>query len=123
MVYDQWLYKYARLALPVETKRNVTRSTERYHQRNPRRFLGTPYIDLIGPYTFGKDKNEAKLHCLTMIDPATGWFEIARIDNRRADYVVNVLEHTWLTRYPWPTEIVMDRGKEFAAEVSDVILC
>ena len=28
---------------------------------------------------------------------------------------------TWLTRYPWPTEIIMDRGKEFSAEVSKTI--
>jgi hypothetical protein len=28
-------------------------------------------IDLSGPYKIGKKKNEAILHCLTMIDPAT----------------------------------------------------
>ena len=39
-------------------------------------------IDLIGPYKIGQDKDgkdETLLHCLTMIDPATGWFEIAEI--------------------------------------------
>ena len=56
-----------------------------------------------------------------MIDPATGWFEMAEIPTKRADDVVNILEITWLTRYPWPTEIVMDRGKEFAAEVQRTI--
>ena len=35
-------------------------------------------IDLIGPYKTGKDQNEVQLHCLTMIDPATGWFEIVK---------------------------------------------
>ncbi len=78
-------------------------------------------IDLIGPYTFGKKKNEVHLHCLTMIDPATGWFEITEIPNRQADYVANALELTWLTRYPWPTEVIMDRGREFAAEVRDTL--
>ena len=53
-----------------------------------------------------------------MIDPATGWFEIAKIQNKRANEVANVLEHTWLMRYPWPTEVRMDRGKEFAAKVA-----
>ena len=53
-----------------------------------------------------------------MIDPATGWFEIAEIPNKRADYMANILEFNWLSRYPWPTEIRMDRGNEFAAEVS-----
>jgi len=56
-----------------------------------------------------------------MIDPATGWFEIAEIENKQADEVSNILEMTWLTRYPWPTEIVMDRGREFAAEVQQAI--
>ena len=33
-------------------------------------------VDLIGPYTIkGKDKSELDFMCLTMIDPATGWFE------------------------------------------------
>ena len=56
-----------------------------------------------------------------MIDPATGWFKIAEILSKRVDDIVNVLEINWLTRYPWPTEIIMDRGKEFAAEVQETI--
>ena len=79
-------------------------------------------IDLIGPYTFGKGKNKTILHCLTMIDPATGWFEITTIDDKRADTVANQLEMTWLSRYPWPNEVVMDRGKEFMAEVRTMML-
>ena len=51
-----------------------------------------------------------------MIDPATGWFEIKEIPSKRADYVSNAVELTWLTRYPWPTSIILDRGKEFMAE-------
>lgn len=79
-------------------------------------------IDLIGPYTIGHDKkHQTVLHCMTMIDPATGWFEIVQIDEKKADEVANRLEFVWLTRYPWPTEIVMDRGKEFAAEVKDLL--
>jgi hypothetical protein len=77
-------------------------------------------IDLIGPYTIGNEKKPdtvATLHCLTMIDPATGWFEIAEIPAKTADVVINVLEHEWLTRYPYPTEVVMDRGVEFMGEV------
>ena len=78
-------------------------------------------IDLIGPYTIGTEKKETKLHALTMIDPATGWFKISQILSKRADDIINILEFTWLTRYPWPTEIVLDRGREFAAEVQRTI--
>ena len=56
-----------------------------------------------------------------MIDPATGWFEICKVPNKWADYIVNYLEQHWLTRYPWPTEIIMDRGTEFCAEVATAI--
>ena len=78
-------------------------------------------VDLIGLYKFGKGKHQAVLHALTMIDPATGWFEIVEIDEKSADEMANRLEFTWLARYPWPTEVVMDRGKEFAAEVRDTL--
>jgi transposase InsO family protein len=55
---------------------------------------------------------------MTMIDPATGWFEIVKVPTKQADYIANLLEFNWLSCYPWPTEIHIDRGSEFAAEVS-----
>jgi len=79
-------------------------------------------VDLIGPHKIGKGKKQIILHCLTMIDPATGWFEIAEIPSKRADEVSNALEINWLTRYPWPTEVVMDRGNEFAREVRAMLI-
>ena len=37
------------------------------------------YVDLIGPYTLkGKDGTEIDFMCLTMIDPASSWFEIVK---------------------------------------------
>ena len=56
-----------------------------------------------------------------MIDPASGWFEIVHVPKKRADYIANLMEIHWLTRYPWPTEVIMDRGSEFAAEVRDML--
>lgn len=78
-------------------------------------------IDLIGPYTiqaYNKKNKTPKLvlHCLTMIDPATGWFEIVPIHNKTSGEIANALEFTWLSRYPWPTEVVVDRGREFMGE-------
>ena len=75
-------------------------------------------IDLIGPYTIKDDtKDRFTLHCLTMIDPATGWFEIAEVPSKRADDIANLLEQHWLCRYPWPRNVINDRGSEFMAEV------
>ena len=37
-------------------------------------------VDLIGPYTLkGKDGTQIDSMCVTMIDPATGWFEIIEL--------------------------------------------
>ena len=79
-------------------------------------------IDLIGPYTVKEEgKRKWELHCLTMINPATGWFEIAQIPDKRADTVANKLETTWLVRYPWPQNVIHDRGSEFMAELHDML--
>ena len=37
-------------------------------------------MDLIGPYTLkGKDGTQIDFMCVTMIDPATSWFEIVEV--------------------------------------------
>ena len=37
-------------------------------------------VDLIGPYTLkGKDKTQIDFMCITMIGPATSWFEIVEL--------------------------------------------
>ena len=51
-----------------------------------------------------------------MIDPATGWFEMVRIPKRDAFTVAQLAEYTWFTRYPWPQQIIYDRGTEFMGE-------
>ena len=56
-----------------------------------------------------------------MIDPATGWFEMKEIKDKTAINVADVVEQTWLTRYPWPTQIVYDKGTEFMAEFAKMI--
>ena len=112
--------------------RSLKASQKKYGKLPPREPDLIPWhtlcIDLIGPYPFGKQNSKdpdkdtfIELHCLTMIDPATGWFEIVHIPSKRADYIANLIEQNWLTRYPWPTEVRMDRGKEFAAEVRDTL--
>jgi hypothetical protein len=53
-------------------------------------------VDLIGPYNIQR-KNKKKpltLWAVTMIDPATGWFEIASITTKRADVIANIIEQS-----------------------------
>jgi hypothetical protein len=80
-------------------------------------------VDMIGPYTIKnlKTKKKLRIHCVTMIDPATGWLEIVPVKVKDAATVANVVEMTWLNRYPWPQEIVFDRGTEFLAEFGQMV--
>jgi putative transposase len=78
-------------------------------------------VDLIGPYKIKKNKKGRgrtlpELKCVTMIDPATGWFEIRQYDDKRSITVANIVEQEWLTRYPRPSLITLDRGSEFIGE-------
>jgi hypothetical protein len=81
----------------------------------------TVCIDLIGPYTIGKGKKETHLHCLTMIDPATGWFEISEVEDKTSAEIANLFEILWINRYPWPQQVVMDRGREFMGDVISLL--
>ena len=49
-----------------------------------------------------KRKTPLKSWCLTFINPATGWFKMAKIPNKTAVEIVDITEKTWFTRYPLP---------------------
>ena len=70
--------------------------------------------------------------CLTMIDPATGWFEIIELPNIDIMYVRDLKEEiveaiidklsacvsqlfnkSWLSRYPRSKNIIYNNGSEF----------
>ena len=53
------------------------------------------------------------LQAVTMIDPATGWIEICIVPSAWADLVANQVELAWLTHYPSPNKVIMDRGNDF----------
>ena len=48
-----------------------------------------------------------------MIDPVTGWFEIAQYNDKRAISISNLVETKCLSRYPIPIEIMYDQGSYF----------
>ena len=51
-----------------------------------------------------------------MIDPATGWFEMAQIPHNTAAEIVDITKKTSFTPYPLQQQIVFDRGTKFMAE-------
>ena len=97
----------------------------------------TVHVDLIGPYTKtvnqmqpGGTVTEVELYltCMTFIDPATGWFEIAQVPYHDLDQIKvqnqeyidktsarisQFFNNTWLPRYPRPKRVVFDNRSEF----------
>jgi hypothetical protein len=102
-------------------------------------------IDLIGPYTVSAKQHqpgrkivntELQLTCMTFIDPATGWFEIAEVPtfdleqvkagnkeyiDKSSARVSLLFNNTWLSRYPRPIEAVYDNGSEFKKDFQPLI--
>ena len=96
-------------------------TNQKYGKLPPKQAETNPWdtlcVDPIGPYTIPrKGKNPLKLWCLTMIDPATGWFEMAQIPNKTAAESADITKKTWFTHYPLSQRIVFDRSTEFMAE-------
>ncbi len=100
-------------------------------------------VDLIGPYTLkGKDKTQIDFMCVTMIDPATSWFEIVELPisqqeldiptgtkgqkgkdkhiqsqqpyfDKTSATVGRLVNKTWFSHYPRSQYIIYDNGSEF----------
>ena len=74
-------------------------------------------IDLIGPYKIRrKGQPDLECKCVTMIDPASGWFEIHQYDDKRSVTIANIAEQEWFSRYPWPFQVTYDRCSEFIGQ-------
>jgi hypothetical protein len=75
-------------------------------------------VDLVGPFTIRTPAKTHSLLALTLIDPATGWFEIIEATNKSATSIQDLFHDTWLAHYPRPQFIVFDNGSmdEFKRE-------
>jgi hypothetical protein len=121
------------------------RYSQKYGHLPPELVITTPWkalcVDLIGPYTLkGKDGSSIDFMCLTMINPATSWFEIVELttvkttvppagvgkkvtfakSTKVADYfdksstqISNLLYKIWFSRYPRCRYIIHDNGSKF----------
>jgi hypothetical protein len=66
--------------------------------------------DLVGPFTIWTPAKTHSLLALTMIDPATGWFEIVKATNNSATSNYDLFHNTWLASYLQPQFIVFGNG-------------
>ena len=86
-------------------------------------------MDLVGPYKIPinsttkawKKKKFDQLWCITMIDSVTSWFEMVEIYNKTPIEMANIVEMTWLNRYPRPGIITFDGGSEFKADFKKIM--
>ncbi len=101
-------------------------------------------MDLIGPHSLkGKDRTQIDFMCVTMIDPATSWFEIVELPvsqlserdiptgtqgckdllthkqkkvryfDKTSATVGSLINRTWFCHYLCSQYIVYDKGSEF----------
>ncbi len=78
-------------------------------------------VDCVGPYTVKTPTKQYELKAMTMIDPITGWFEIAPLPTISSYETQKAFDSYWLSRYPRPQEVGVDNGSEFKRFFLDLI--
>ena len=88
----------------------------------------TVCVDCVGPYTVqvktdGKQVQKRTIRALTMVDPATGWFEMGEIPDGdfNSQRVSQLMNQYWLSRYPRPVKCICDNGSEFKKDFRRLI--
>jgi hypothetical protein len=124
------------------------RHSQKYGHLPLKLVIMTPWkalcVDLIGPHTLkGKDGSSIDFMCLTMINPATSWFEIVELPTiaqettvpptgkgkkvtfdkntkvakpyfyKRSAQISNLVYKTWFSRYPICRYIIHNNGRKF----------
>jgi len=134
---------YAKTCCTCQVKK---RHKHKYGKRPAKLVITNPWqalcVDLIEPYTLtGKDGIDGDFMWLTMIDPASSWFEIVELpvtaaavipmdtkgqqgtkmhNNTKLPYfdkssamISNLVNRTWFNRYPHCQGIIYDNGSEY----------
>ena len=72
-------------------------------------------VDIIGSYKIrGEGQyNPLIIKALTMIEVITRWFKIIQYNDKQAATIENIVEQSWLYRYPRPEIITYDWGGKF----------
>lgn len=71
------------------------------------------HIDIIGRLPTSDTNN----YCLTMIDRATHWMEVAPIPDMSAATIVDAFISTWIARYGCPAVVTTDQGRQFESQL------
>ena len=70
-------------------------------------------MGIIGTFFIPIKGKEEKLHikAFTIINPVTGWFEIAQYEDKILILITKLVKTTWMSRYLRPIVITYDQGK------------
>ncbi|KAG7353949.1 integrase core domain containing protein [Nitzschia inconspicua] len=79
------------------------------------------HCDSIGPWKIDFRARNIEFKAMTIIDPATNLIEIQPLLNGTAMEAADVVEDTWIARYPRPVQCIMDNGPEFGQEFRDCL--
>ncbi len=116
------------------------KQTQKYGHLPSKIAISTPWealcVDLVSPYTLkGKDDSSIDFMALTMINPASSWFEVvelptimrlmtrkvngkertikAQIFDKSSDRIIRLVNKIWLCRYPRCQYLIYDNGAAF----------
>jgi hypothetical protein len=139
------IWRYIRTCQSCQVNK---RHSQKYGYLPPKLVITTPWkalcVELIGPYTLkGKDGLSIDFMCLTMIDPATSWFEIVELRtvaqettlpptgkgkkvtfdkntkvaepylDKSSAQISNLVYKTWFSRYPCCQHMIYGNGSKF----------
>ena len=121
-----------RLCTTCELCQLAKRTKSKYGKLPPRDLDLRPWhtvcVDCIGPFTILTKDEEGKIlkrtiRAITMVDPATSWFEIGHIPEQdfNSQRISQLMNQIWLSRYPRPIRCICDNGSEFKKDFKHVI--
>jgi hypothetical protein len=100
---------------------------KKYGHLPPKSAESTPWervnVDIVGTYSVRTPKGIRKMTAMTMIDPVTGWFEIAPLEENEhaGSYEAQkAFDSYWLARYPRPQFVGLDNGIHFKRYFKDL---
>ncbi|KAF4701117.1 DNA-(apurinic or apyrimidinic site) lyase, partial [Perkinsus olseni] len=78
-------------------------------------------VDLVGPIYLPEHAREKDVqyptYCLVMLDPYTGWLELAALYTKEAKEVAETIVNVWVLRHGPFLELLSDRGGEFLNQI------
>ncbi len=115
------------MAHPTKVRCQVNKKhSQKYGHLPPKLVITTPWkalcVDLIGPYTLkGKDGSIIDFMCLTMINPATSWFEIVELSTVTQETTVPPVGKGKKVTFAKNTKVAKPYFDKSSAQISNLV--